>query len=73
MPWPPKDSNLTKDNVKIEDSFESFLKIVLSGGVARLKADKVQKLKISIWHDIVSAVSPARVRTPKSILFPYTI
>ena len=37
------------------------------------KSDKVQRLKLSIGQDIVYTVSRGRVRTPKSILFPYAI
>ena len=37
------------------------------------KPGKVQRLKLSIGQDIVYAVSRGRVRTPKSILFPYAI
>ena len=73
MPWPPQASNLTKDKIKIGDKLESFLNTVLSGEVAMSKSDKVQTLKLSIRQDIVYAISQGRVRTPKSILFPYAI
>ena len=57
MPRPPQASNLTKDKIKIGDKLESFLNTVPSGEVAMSKPDKVQTLKLSIWQDMVYAIS----------------
>ena len=50
-----------------------FLSTLLSGCSIESSSSKVNRLKLSTGQDLVYAISNGRIKTPKSILYPYAI
>ena len=73
MPWPPNVNDLDTSKINITDYLGLFLNTLLSGSSMESSSSKVNRLKLSIGQDLVYAISNGRIKTPKSILYPYAI
>ena len=70
--WPPTPQELTEDYVQLPDCLLQFLNVLI-GGSQSVTSDKAHRLILSFGQDIISAVTNARVLTPKHILLPWAI
>ena len=73
MPWPPDVHDIDTSKISITDYLDLFLSTLVSGCSMESTSSKVNRLKLSIGEELVYAISYGRVKTPKSILYPYTI
>jgi len=70
--WPPHPQELTEKYIEFPDCLVKFLHVLL-GGKQNVTSDKVNRLSFSFGQDIISAVTNARVLTPKHILLPWAV
>lgn len=73
MPWPPQATDLDEEKVRLSHSLSLFLDKLLNSRLNEHPSPRVGRLKSSFGQDIVYAVSRGRIKTPKSIMYPYTI
>ena len=73
MPWPPSETDLTPDKVKIGENLDAFLDTLLTGRLSESNSLRANHLKQSYGQDIIYGVSNGRIKTPKSILLPSCI
>ena len=73
MPWPPSETDLTPDKVKIGENLDAFLNTLLTGRLSESNSLRANRLKQSYAQDIIYGVSNGRTKTPKSILLPSCI
>ena len=73
MPWPPSVHDLDTSKINITDYMALFLNTLLSGSSMESSSSGVNRLKLIIGQDLVYAISNRRIKTPKSILYPYAI
>ena len=73
IPWPPQYRDLTVDKIYFGNHLSKFLNVLFSGKIIDVESMKMSRLRASIGQDIVYNVTNGKVRTPKSILFPYNI
>ena len=73
MPWPPDVHDLDTSKINITGYLDLFLSTLLSGCSMESSSGKVNRLKLPIGQDLVYATSNGRIKTPKSILYPYAI
>ena len=73
MPWPPDVHDLDTSKINNTDYLELFLSTLLLGCSVESSSSKVNWLKLSIGQDLVYAISNDWIKTPESILYPYTI
>ena len=73
MPWPPQACDLQEEAIKLGPHLSKFMNAVLSGKMTDTNSQRKSRLKMSLGQDMIFAVSNGRVKTPKSILYPYTI
>ena len=73
MPWPPQPEHLNVDNFSLPPYLDLFLHNLLSGRFAKDDSPRISRLKLSYGQDMMYAVSHGKLKTPKSILFPYII
>ena len=64
---------LDTSKLNITDNLDLFLSTLLLGCSVESSSSKVNRLKLSIGQDLVYVISNARIKTPKSILYPYAI
>ena len=73
MPWPPDVHDVDTSKINITNYLDLFLSTLLSGCSMESSSSKVNPLKLSIGQDLVYAIINGRIKTPKSILYPYAI
>ena len=73
IPWPPDVHGLDTSKRNITVYLDLFLSTLLSGCSIKSSSSKVNRLKLSTGQDLVYAISNGRIKTPKSILYPYVI
>ena len=71
MNWPPSYADLTTEEVDIGIHLSTFLNVILSGKLAEIDSTRLYRIKMSLGQDLACNVSNGRIRTPKSVLFPY--
>ena len=73
IPWPPDVHDLDTSKINITGYLDLFMSTLLSGCSMESSSGKVNRLKLPIGQDLVYATSNGRIKTPKSILYPYAI
>ena len=73
LPWPPKPADFNVANFKLSIKLELFLQNLLSGKHSSSDSHRIGWLKLSFGQDLIHAISCGKIKTPKSILYPYTI
>ena len=73
MPWPPQPGHLTVESFQIPPKLDYFFERLLSGKNTTNDSPHVARLKLSFSQDVIYAVTHGKVKTPKSILYPYAI
>ena len=73
MPWPPDVHDLDTSKINITGYLDLFMSTLLSGCSMESSSGKVNRLTLPIGQDLVYATSNGRIKTPKSILYPYAI
>ena len=71
--WPPCYNDLTTENIDLGNFVSTFLNVILSGKIGDPESSRMHPIKLSLGQDMIYNVSNGRIRTPKSILFPYNI
>ena len=71
--WSPSYADLTAEKVDIGIHLSTFLTIILSAKSTEIDSTRFYRIKMSLGQDVVYNVSNGRIRTPKSVLFPYNI
>ena len=66
-------SHLTVQPYKIPKRLSYFLQKILSVKYTDIDSPRVSLLKLSFSQDLVYPMTHGKIKTPKSILFPYTI
>ena len=72
MPWPPTAANLSSENFECSVLLDLFLRITLNGS-EKSTSDRTERLKQSFSQDLTYVVTNGRIKSPRSILFPYHI
>ena len=73
MPWPPQAVDLKTENIELGEYLSMSLNSLLYGKFSMQSSERVNRLRLSIGHDLLYAILNGILRTPKSILFPYMI
>jgi hypothetical protein len=73
MPWPPQEIDLDEEKVRLSHHLSLFLDKLLNLRFTEQPSPRICRLKSSFGQDIVYAVSRGRIKTPRSIMYPYTI
>jgi hypothetical protein len=73
MPWPPQEIDLDEEKLRLSHHLSLFLDKLLNLRFTEQPSPRICRLKSSFGQDIVYAVSRGRIKTPKSIMYPYTI
>ena len=73
MPWPPQPNDLVPQKSHCGELLMCFLKGLLSGNISEKNSTRVERLLMSFALDLIYATSRGRIKTPKSILFPFII
>ena len=76
MSWPPKPSQLTKEEINLPDEVRVFLATLLTGHSKYPEEpcpSKVQRLVNSFGQDMVFGVTCSQKKPPEHILLPYAI
>ena len=73
MPWPPQETELDEEKVRLSHSLSLFLDKLLNPCLNEHSSPRVCRLKSSFGQGIVYAVAFGRIKTPKRIMYPYTI
>ena len=73
MPWLPQAIDLGEGKVRLSHHLSLFLDKLLNPRFNVQPSSRVCRLKSSFGQDIVYAVSRGRIKTPKSIMYSYTI
>ena len=71
MPWPPQPNDLVPRKFHCGELLMCFLKGLLSGNISEKDSTRVERLSMSFAQDLIYATSRGRIKTPKSILFPF--
>lgn len=73
LPQPPQPDDLNAEDYKLPSKLNILLESLLNGKYTSKESPRVARLKLSFGQDLVYAVSCGKIKTPKSILYPYTI
>ena len=69
MPWPPSETDLTPEKVKIgENLAAAFLNTLLTGKLSESNSPRANPLKQCYGQDIIYGVLYGKIKTPESIL-----
>ena len=71
MPWQPQPNDLVPQKSHCGELLMCFLKGLLSGNISEKDSTRVERLSMSFAQDFICATSRGRIKTPKSILFPF--
>ena len=71
MNWPPSYTDLTTEKVDIGIHLSTVLNVILSCKLAEIDSIRFYRISMSLGQDLAYNVSNGRIRTPKSVLFPY--
>ena len=75
-PWPPQPDQLTADYMKLPDSLEIFLRVLLTGDVKQSvpsSNSREHRLVESLGQDFVYTVSGGSIIPAKHILLPWSV
>ncbi len=73
MQWTPSYEYLTFEKIRVGSHLDAFLEHLLKSSYERDLSTRAFRLKYSFAQDMICAVLNGKVKTPKSILFPYCI
>ena len=73
MNQPTSYADLTAEKVDIGIHLLTSLNVILSGKLEEVDSTLLYRIKMSLCQDLFYNVNNGRIRTPKSVLFPYNI
>ena len=73
LSWPPNPEELEKDYLPLTPFATLFLTTLISGDPDKPATSRIQRLVLSIFQDLMLAVSEGTCPTAKQVLLPWTV